>query len=224
MTGAGKRNGSKERPLVRTSHAAALPPKVAVAPQRSNGRERVALILQTAADVIHERGYEATTMREIAHRSGTKIGSLYRFFPTKDLVADALIQDYAESSEIQWQAIIEAAPNATAGRLADLFLDAYVEARRKHKALLALLESRSDGSRRRGEFRARNLDRIAQVLKAHAPYLKSPALKKIAVVMLYHMRAMMSLTIDPEAVNAPGAAEELRTSVRAYLTARLAKS
>jgi AcrR family transcriptional regulator len=197
---------------------------VAVAPQRSNGRERVALILQTAADVIHERGYEATTMREIAHRSGTKIGSLYRFFPTKDLVADALIQDYAESSEIQWQAIVEAAPNAAAGRLADLFLDAYVQARRKHKALLALLESSSDGSRRREEFRARNLERIAQALKAHAPHLKAPALKKIAVVMLYHMRAMMALTVDPEAVNAPGAAEELRTCVRAYLTGRLGKS
>jgi AcrR family transcriptional regulator len=224
VTGPRRRPGSQEVALIRTSSAAPLPPKVAVAPQRSNGRERVALILQTAADVIHERGFQAMTMRDIAQRSGTKIGSLYRFFPTKDLVADALIQDYAESSEIQWQAMIAAAPNATAARLADLFLDAYVEARRKHKALLALLESRSDGSRQREEFRARNLDRIARVLKAHAPYLKTPALKKIAVVMLYHMRAMMSLTIDPEAVNAPGAAEELRTSVRAYLTARLGKS
>jgi hypothetical protein len=37
-------------------------------------------------------------------------------------------------------------------------------------------------------------------------------------------RAMMALTVDPEAVNAPGAAEELRTSVRAYLTACLGKS
>jgi hypothetical protein len=43
----------------------------------------------------------------------------------------------------KWQAIIEAAPNATAERLADLFMDAYVEAHRNHKALLALLESRT---------------------------------------------------------------------------------
>jgi AcrR family transcriptional regulator len=38
-------------------------PKVAVTPQRSNGRARVALILEAAADVIRERGYESTTMR-----------------------------------------------------------------------------------------------------------------------------------------------------------------
>jgi hypothetical protein len=43
-----------------------------------------------------------------------------------------------------------------------------VEARRKHKALLALLENSTDGSRRREEFRARNLERIAQALKARA--------------------------------------------------------
>jgi AcrR family transcriptional regulator len=196
-------------------------PKVGVTPQRSNGRARVALILATAANVIHERGYESTTMSEIAVRSGTKIGSLYRFFPTKELVADALIEDYAQSSEVQWQAIIAAAPSATPERIADLLLDAYIDARKKHRALLALLESRTDSSRRREEFRRRNLERIGGALKAHAPHLKTPTLRKMAVVMLYHMRAMMAMTFDPDAPNAPGALEELRISVRSYLAARL---
>jgi AcrR family transcriptional regulator len=198
-------------------------PKVGVTPQRSNGRARVALILATAADVIHERGYESTTMSEIALRSGTKIGSLYRFFPTKELVGDALIEDYAQSSEVQWQAIIAAAPSATPERIADLLLDAYIDARKKHhaSALLALLESRTDGSRRREEFRRRNLERIGEALKANAPHLKAPTLRKMAVVMLYHMRAMMAMTFDPDAPNAPGAPEELRLSVRSYLATRL---
>jgi AcrR family transcriptional regulator len=197
--------------------------KVAVTPQRSNGRARVALILEAAADVIRERGYESTTMSEIALRSGTKIGSLYRFFPTKDLVGDALIEDYAQSSEAQWQAIIAAAPGATPERLADLLLDAYIDARRKHsaRAVLALLEGRADGSRRREEFRQRNLERIGEALKANAPHLRAPTLRKMAVVMLVHMRAMMAMTFDPNAPNAPGAPEELRISVRSWLTARL---
>jgi AcrR family transcriptional regulator len=197
-------------------------PKVAVTPQRSNGRARVALILQAAADVIHERGYESATMREIALRSGTKIGSLYRFFPTKELVGDALIEDYAQSSEVQWQSIIAVAPSATPERLADLLLEAYIDPRKKYRrALLALLESRADGSRRREEFRHRNLERIGEALKANAPHLKAPTLRKMAVVMLYHMRAMMAITFDPDAPNVPGAPEELRISVRSYLAARL---
>jgi len=57
-------------------------------PQRSNGKLRVAAILEAAAAVIAEEGYEGATMAEIAARSGTKIGSLYRFFPNKESLAD----------------------------------------------------------------------------------------------------------------------------------------
>src|SRR5690349_11450101 len=60
-------------------------------PQRSNGRLRVAAILQAAAAVIAEKGYETATMAEIADRSSTKIGSLYRFFPNKESLADTMI-------------------------------------------------------------------------------------------------------------------------------------
>jgi AcrR family transcriptional regulator len=61
------------------------------APQRSNGRLRVTAILDAAATVIAEKGYEAATMAEIADRSGTKIGSLYRFFPNKESLADSIV-------------------------------------------------------------------------------------------------------------------------------------
>jgi AcrR family transcriptional regulator len=195
--------------------------RVPLVPQRSNGRERVALILLAAAEVFHERGYEAATMKEFADRSGTKVGSLYRFFPTKEFVADALIQFYAESSEAQWQAIIAKAQAATTEQLTDLLLNAFVQARKKHKALPALLERHSDGSKRREEFRARNLDRIAQALKAHAPHLKRSDAKTVAVIMLYNMRTMMALTFDPAAPRPPGVINELRTSTRIYLINRL---
>ena len=195
--------------------------RVALAPQRSNGRERVGLILQAAVDVINERGYEAATMKEIADRSSTKIGSLYRFFPTKELVAEALIQLYADSSEAQWQAIIAKAPSAATEQLADLLLNAYVQAHKKHKVLLTLFDSGVDLSNHRLEFRARNIQRIADALRAHAPHLKPSAAKSIAVIMIYNMRAMKALTSDPTAPNAPGAIGELRTMVRAYLAHRL---
>ena len=47
-------------------------------------------LMTAAADVIRERGFDAATMAEIAERAGAKIGSLYRFFPNKDALADAL--------------------------------------------------------------------------------------------------------------------------------------
>ena len=52
--------------------------------------------MAAAAEVIAERGYEGATMAEIAARAGAQIGSLYRFFPNKEVLADALIQRHGE--------------------------------------------------------------------------------------------------------------------------------
>src|ERR1700744_5495858 len=65
-------------------------------PQRRNGKLRVAAILKAGAAVIAERGYEAAELAETAARSNTKRGSLYRFFPNKEVLANALIAHYHE--------------------------------------------------------------------------------------------------------------------------------
>src|ERR1700729_1049206 len=68
--------------------------RVALEPQRRPGRLRVAALLDAGASVIAERGYEAATMAEIAARAGAPIGSLYRFFPNKEVLADALLRRF----------------------------------------------------------------------------------------------------------------------------------
>src|SRR5580704_2511727 len=70
--------------------------KCALAPQRQRGMLRVASLMEAAAAVIAERGYESATMAEIAARAGAQIGSLYRFFPNKEVLADALIHRYGK--------------------------------------------------------------------------------------------------------------------------------
>src|ERR1700744_2850525 len=67
----------------------------AVIPQRSHGKARVAAVLEAAAAVIAEEGYDAATMAQIAARARSPIGSLYRFFPNKEILAEALIRRYA---------------------------------------------------------------------------------------------------------------------------------
>jgi AcrR family transcriptional regulator len=48
--------------------------RVPLEPQRDVGRQRVAGLLQAAAAVIQERGFEAATMAEIAARADANIG------------------------------------------------------------------------------------------------------------------------------------------------------
>src|SRR6202044_1047344 len=65
------------------------------APKRARGKQRVAELLDAAAAVFAEKGFEAATMTEIAARADAPIGSLYQFFPTKEALADTLVQNYA---------------------------------------------------------------------------------------------------------------------------------
>lgn len=65
-------------------------------PQQERGQRRVQQILDAAAEVFSEVGYEVATTNMIAHRANTSIGSLYQFFPNKDSIIKTLAQQLAE--------------------------------------------------------------------------------------------------------------------------------
>src|ERR1700722_6650079 len=78
-------------------------------PKRARGKQRVAALLQAAAAVFGEKGYEAATMTEIAARAGAPIGSLYQFFPVKEALADTLVQNYVALLAADLQSLQERA-------------------------------------------------------------------------------------------------------------------
>ena len=51
-----------------------------------------ARLYETAMQSIATRGYEATTLREIAAAAGVSVGLLYRYFPSKQAVVIALYE------------------------------------------------------------------------------------------------------------------------------------
>ncbi len=50
-------------------------------------------LYNTAIALIAERGYEATTLRDVADRAGVSVGLLYRYFPSKRAVILALYDE-----------------------------------------------------------------------------------------------------------------------------------
>lgn len=64
-------------------------------PQQARSRQRVNQILDVAAQVFEEVGYEAASTELIATRANTSIGSLYRFFPDKSAILYTLAERYA---------------------------------------------------------------------------------------------------------------------------------
>jgi AcrR family transcriptional regulator len=63
-------------------------------PKQARSRERFDRILDAAAALFAEVGYDAVTADEIAARADTSVGGLYRFFPDKLAVFHALADRY----------------------------------------------------------------------------------------------------------------------------------
>ncbi|MGH3431330.1 MAG: TetR/AcrR family transcriptional regulator [Thermocrispum sp.] len=61
-------------------------------PVQQRSALRVARMLDSAAELVDEVGYEALTTTQIAKRAGVAVGSLYQFFPDKRAVVQALTQ------------------------------------------------------------------------------------------------------------------------------------
>jgi AcrR family transcriptional regulator len=71
----------------------------------AKGEQTKALILTTALEMLHERGYEQTTMRAIARKAGVSLGNAYHYFGSKD----HLIQEfYHQTHEDHLQASLPA--------------------------------------------------------------------------------------------------------------------
>ena len=195
--------------------------RIALEPQRARGKLRVAALMEAAAAVIAERGFESATMAEIAARSGAQIGSLYRFFPNKEVLADALIQRYGELIDEAFGKIEGQMASSSVNDLADKLVDLLVELHGESKAITALLEARSEWSAKRAEFRNAALRRIAQILILRSPKLRPDTADDIAVVLLHNMKTMKAMTLEQGIATSPGAPAALREMNRLYLSSKL---
>ncbi|SDR64080.1 transcriptional regulator, TetR family [Rhizobiales bacterium GAS113] len=194
--------------------------RASLEPQRDVGRQRVAELLQAAAAVIQERGFEAATMAEIAVRADAKIGSLYRFFPNKDAVAEALMRLYAEALRAEFGAVHAHAAAATPQELADILIDLLVKQHPQTRAFAALLDSRTDWTEVRQQLCAQTLADIKTALTTCAPDLDDKEGEDVATVVLSNMTTMVGMTMK-DVPTTPGAPDQLRRMNRLYLAAVL---
>jgi AcrR family transcriptional regulator len=186
----------------------------ALEPKRQRGRDRVAAILAAAAALFTEKGYEAATMTEIAARAETAIGSLYRFFPTKEALAEVMLERYAADAAASFDAIAVRAAGMTPAMLADALVDMRLAWR--PIAATALLDARTDAKDVRTAIRRTMRERLAGILTAFVPALPSVRAGCHALVMLHLLKAIPLALDEPEPVR-DAVVTEIRGLVRLYL-------
>ncbi len=94
-----------------------------------------ALILKTALDLFAEKGYEATTMRDIAQAAGVSLGLAYRYFASKESLLLVLYEQMSEETS----AAVATLPPATIGDRWLALMTARLEQAAPHRALFGVL-------------------------------------------------------------------------------------
>src|SRR5271156_6564585 len=108
-------------------------------PQQARAERTVAGLLDAAAAVIAEVGYEAATLTAVAARAGASIGSLYQYFPDKPAVARALAERYGAELADQWGPLMAEAPSLKVNELVDLMFDVMLKFQAERPAFLPLV-------------------------------------------------------------------------------------
>jgi AcrR family transcriptional regulator len=213
---------SSQKSSVRPSAAADAGPsdKVAVrAPQRERGRARVAALLAAATEVFAEKGYDAATMTEIAARAGASIGSLYQFFPTKELIAEAL---HAQNSDDLFAMLAGLAPRL-AGKpgaaLADALFRDLSGFLTTHPAFVTLADRRDIDKKRKKRTRACLRGQIAALLGQADPPVAPARAEALAVIILHLLRSAVAIAGEDDLANRAAVLDELRAMIRRHLAA-----
>ncbi|RWB75406.1 MAG: TetR/AcrR family transcriptional regulator [Mesorhizobium sp.] len=108
-------------------------------PRQQRARATVEAILQAAAQLLTDLGFEALTTARVAERAGVSVGSLYQYFPNKQALAAAMIDYYAEKLSAAFIEAVEMRPygslEETIGAMIEVAMVAHPHDPKLHLAL-----------------------------------------------------------------------------------------
>ncbi len=69
-------------------------------PKRADARRNYELLIAAATEAFAERGADDVSLEEIARRAGVGIGTLYRHFPARQALLEAVYKDQVDGLEV----------------------------------------------------------------------------------------------------------------------------
>lgn len=149
-------------------------------PRQARSMARVELLLDVAESVFEEVGYDAATTNLVASRAEVPVGTLYRWFPDKAALAEALADRYLDEMLTLYNDLLSSIePGERIGDYLRRVLQRSASQAAQHRALSALL------------------------LSAMVPGGRSPAGERLRQGLEGHIRSLIEVRI-------PGVPEDIR--------------
>jgi AcrR family transcriptional regulator len=188
-------------------------------PQQDRGERRVAEVLEAAAAVIADVGYEGATMTEMAERAGASIGALYQYFPNKEAIARALRQQYADELERRWAPLAGQGSALSVKQLVDRIFDVMLELIENQPAYIPLLNV--PGFKRDPAAKNRLREHFAMLFREKRPEMTPEDALRVANVTVQVVKGLKPLYADAKGAEREGIVREFKLLLTRYLTARL---
>ena len=179
-------------------------------------------LLDAAASVFAQAGYDAATMTAIAESSGSSIGALYQYFPNKLAVAKALREYYGEEMARRWTVLIADAAQLSIVALVDRIFDLMIGFFDEFPAYFTLLNA-TLGYQRDAGARQRLRSRMGAAFREKQPELEEAEALRLATVSLQIVKGLNPLYADAAAAERMELVTEFKLVLVSYLKARLRK-
>jgi AcrR family transcriptional regulator len=106
---------------------------------RQAGSARRADVLRIAAELFAQKGFRATTVREIADAAGILSGSLYHHFDSKESIGDEVLSSFINDVLADYRAAVAAAGSARV--VLEQVVRSTSSTLSRHRAALAMLQN-----------------------------------------------------------------------------------
>src|SRR3954454_20731466 len=194
-------------------------------PVQERSAARVERMLDAAAALLDEVGYDGTTTSLIASRAGVSVGSLYQFFPDRTAVLRALaLRSFTRFSAVLSERVAASALHRWQDAV-DVVVDVYVEFSRSEPAAQVLsfggpvdrhmLDPEDDNN-------AVVADALGHVLRSVRPELPLDASMRLALrVAVEAGDGVLDLAFRGDPNGDPAIVEQAKQLLVAYLTGYL---
>ena len=191
-------------------------------PIQERGEKRVAGLLEAAAAIFAEVGFEAATMRDIAERAGASIGSLYQFFPNKEVVARAIKTRYCQELKEVWAKLVAVSAKTPTMRLVEQFLNVTIKAIEQHPAIIRLMDAPSSATSPAADIKESVREQLVELFLARKPRLSPNKAHRYAEITVQMIRALLWLYSENEGSEREALVAEMKSALVDYLAPRLA--
>lgn len=185
-------------------------------PKRQRGHERVAVLIEAAARVFLEKGYDGSTMTEIAAEARSSIGSLYQFFPTKPLLAEALHIDRLKHLNEALAGLESETAGRTAAEIGDAIFARLGQFVEEHPEFPVLAARRDVPKERKAKSRAEMRSNVTALLKNAKPSVEGEA-ELLTSLIMELLRIIVTVAYDPDSAGDPRLVDEMRRMLRRRL-------